>query len=90
MALAGKCTLTCVNARRDRAKHRRLHARVGRPLLDELLYKPSTAVYMQNLTSNKAVGHQQHDCLRDFLSQAHSFYREFVFRPLSRFAAVFS
>ena len=45
-----------------------------RPLLHELLYKPSTAIYMQNLTSNKAVGHQQHHRLRDFLSQAYSFH----------------
>ena len=68
----------------------RVHAGVGQLLLEELLYKPSTAIYMQNLTSNKAVGHQQHHCLRDFLSQAHSFHGEFVFRPLSRFAALFS
>ena len=35
-----------------------------------MLDKPSTAIYVQNLTSDKAVGHQQHHRLCDFLSPA--------------------
>ena len=38
------------------------------------LDKPSAAIYVQNLTSDEAVGHQQHHRLRDFLSQAYPFH----------------